>query len=79
MRRTNGLHRHILDGIVDKAVRHIFEQMWTVNKSEIVSRSYRERMAERKTLLEAARRDHGKAADELATQEPSVVVLTSKP
>ena len=48
-------------------------QMWTVNKSEIVSQSYRERMAERKALLEAARRDHAKAADELATLRTEVV------
>ena len=34
-----GYTAHILDGIVDKVVRHIFEQMWTVDKREIVSRS----------------------------------------
>ena len=68
-----GYTAHILDGIVDKVVRHIFEQMWTVNKSEIVSRSYRERMTERKALLDSAKRDHGKAADELATLRAEVV------
>ena len=68
-----GYTAHILDGIVDKVVHHIFEQMWTVNKSEIVSQSYRDRMAERKTLLESAKRDHAKAADELATLRAEVV------
>jgi len=68
-----GYTAHILDGIVDKVVRHIFEQMWTVNKSEIVSRSYRERMAERKALLDSAKREHAKAADELATLRAEVV------
>ena len=58
---------------MDKVVRHIFEQMWTVNKSEIVSRSYRERMTERKALLESAKREHAKAADELATLRAEVV------
>ncbi len=68
-----GYTAHILDGIVDKVVRHIFEQMWTVNKSEIVSQSYRERMAERKALLDSAKREHAKAADELATLRAEVV------
>ena len=68
-----GYTAHILDGIVDKVVHHIFEQMWTVNKSEIVSQSYRDRMAERKALLESAKRDHAKAADELATLRAEVV------
>ena len=68
-----GYTAHILDGIVDKVVHHIFEQMWTVNKSEIVSQSYRERMAERKALLESAKREHAKAADELATLRAEVV------
>lgn len=56
-----------------EGVQHIFEQMWTVNKSEIVSRSYRERMTERKALLESAKREHAKAADELATLRAEVV------
>ena len=68
-----GYTAHILDGIVDKVVHHIFEQMWTVNKSEIISQSYRERMAERKALLESAKREHAKAADELATLRAEVV------
>ena len=68
-----GYTAHILDGIVDKVVHHIFEQMWTVNKSEIVSQSYRDRMTERKALLEAAKRDHAKAAGELATLRAEVV------
>ena len=68
-----GYTAHILDGIVGKVVHHMFEQMWTVNKSEIVSQSYRDRMAERKTLLESAKRDHAKAADELATLRAEVV------
>ena len=68
-----GYTAHILDGIVDKLVRGIFLKMWTVDRSELVTQSYRERMQERKALLESAKREHGKAAEELATLRAEVV------
>ncbi len=72
VRRTDWLYCPYLDGIVDKVVRHIFPKSQTVNR-KIVKYSYRERPQERKTLESAAKRDHAKAADELATPGREVV------
>ena len=41
-----GYTAHILDGIIDKLVRQIFERMKAIPKSEIVSARYREKMAQ---------------------------------
>jgi len=68
-----GYTSHILDGIVDKVVRRIFSQMQAIPKSEIVSARYMEKMRERKAMLETARREHAKAAEELATLKAEVV------
>ena len=58
---------------MNKVVRHVFNQMKTVSKGEIVSRSYRDRMQERKALMEASKKEHAKAAEELATLRAEVV------
>ncbi len=58
-----GYTAHILDGIIDKLVRQIFERMKSVPKSEIVNIRYREKMEERKSLLQSVRAGYVKAAD----------------
>ena len=60
-----GYTAHILDSIIDKVVRQIFQRMQTVPKSEIVNARYREKMEERKQLLQSVRAEHAKAAAEL--------------
>ncbi len=68
-----GYTAHILDEIVDTAVRRIFDRMWLVPQSDVVNERYREKMAERKALMEAAAKSHDKAAGELATLKSEVV------
>ena len=60
-----GYTSHILDGLIDKVVRQIFERMKSVPKNEIVNARYREKMEERKQLLQSVRAEHTKAAAEL--------------
>ena len=68
-----GYTAHILDGIIDKLVRQIFERMKAIPKEEIVNARYREKMEERKGLLRAVRADYTKAADELDTLKAEVI------
>ena len=63
----------ILDGIIDKVVRQIFERMKAIPKSEIVNIRYREKMEERKALLKSAKSDYAKAAAELDTLRAEVI------
>lgn len=63
----------ILDGIIDKLVRQIFERMKAVPKSEVVNVRYREKMEERKNLLASVRADHAKAAADLDTLKGEVI------
>ena len=60
-----GYTSHILDGLIDKVVRQIFERMKSVPKNEIVNARYREKMEARKQLLQSVRAEHTKAAAEL--------------
>ena len=60
-----GYTAHILDGIIDKLVRQIFERMRAVPKGEIVNLRYKEKMEERKLLLQTVRADYAKAAADL--------------
>lgn len=64
-----GYTAHILDGIIDKIVRQIFERMKAIPKSEIVNARYREKMEERKIRLAAVKADYTKAAVELDSPE----------
>ena len=50
-----GYTAHILDRIIDKLVRQIFERMKAIPKSEIVSARYQEKMEQRKSLLHSVR------------------------
>ncbi|MGM9606343.1 MAG: recombinase family protein [Oscillospiraceae bacterium] len=68
-----GYTAHILDGVVDKLVRQIFERMKAVPKSEIVNIRYKEKMEERKVLLQTVRADYTKAAAELDTLKAEVI------
>lgn len=68
-----GYTAHILDGIIDKVVRQIFERMKAIPKSEIVNIRYREKMEERKALLKSAKSDYAKAAAELDTLRTEVI------
>jgi DNA invertase Pin-like site-specific DNA recombinase len=68
-----GYTAHILDDIIEKLVRRIFERMKAIPKSEIVNVRYREKMAERKSLLQSVRSDYTKAAAELETLRTEVI------
>ncbi len=68
-----GYTSHILDGIVDRLVRQIFEHMKAIPKSEIVNARYREKMAERKALLRTVRENHAKASDDLDSLKAEVI------
>ena len=68
-----GYTAHILDGIIDKLVRQIFERMKAIPKSEIVNVRYQEKMEERRSLLHSLCADYTKAATELNTLKGEVV------
>ena len=68
-----GYTAHVLDGIVEKVVRQIFERMKAIPKSEIVNIRYREKMEERKNLLRSIRADYTKAAAELDMLKAEVI------
>lgn len=74
-----GYTAHILDGIIDKVVRQIFERMKSVPKSEIVNARYRQKMEERKVLLQTVRAEHKNAAAELEILKAEIInVLQGK-
>ena len=68
-----GYTAHILDGIIDKVVRQIFERMKAVPKSEVVGVRYREKMEQQKALLRGVKADYTKAAAELDALKSEVV------
>ena len=68
-----GYTAHILDGIIDKLVRRIFERMKAIPKSDIVNLRYQEKMEERKCLLQSVRADYTKAAHELDMLKVEVI------
>ena len=68
-----GYTAHILDGIIDKLVRQIFERMKAIPKSDIVNIRYREKMEERKSLLHSVRAEYSKAAADLETLKGEVI------
>lgn len=68
-----GYTAHILDGIIDKVVRQIFERMKSVPKSEIVNARYRQKMEERKVLLQTVRAEHKNAAAELEILKAEII------
>ena len=68
-----GYTASVLDGIIDKLIRQIFERMRAIPKSEIVGIRYQEKMKERKALLQAVRADYSKASADLAMLKAEVV------
>lgn len=68
-----GYTAHILDGIIDKVVRQIFERMKVASKSEVVGVRYREKMEQQKALLRSVKADYTKAAAELDALKSEVV------
>ncbi len=66
------VHR-ILNDIVDKVVRQIFERMKAVPRSEVIGSRYQEKMEERKALLRSTKTDYTKAAAELDALKSEVV------
>ena len=68
-----GYTAHILDGIIDKLVRQIFERTKAIPKSEIVNIRFRKKMEERKSLLHSVRAEYSKAAADLETLKGEVI------
>ena len=68
-----GYTAHILDGIIDKLVRQIFERMKSIPKEEIVGVRYREKMEERKGLLRTVKAEYAKAAAELDVLKAEII------
>ena len=68
-----GYTASVLDGIIDKLIRQIFERMRAIPKSEIVGVRYQEKMKERKALLQAVWADYNKASADLAMLKAEVV------
>lgn len=68
-----GYTAHILDGIIDKLVRRIFERMNAMPRNEIINIRYREKMKERENLLYAIRREYIKATSDLDMQKAEVL------
>lgn len=68
-----GYTAHILDCIIDKLVRQIFERMKAVPKCEIVNLRYREKREERKSLLTSVRADYTRAAADLDMLKVEVI------
>ena len=68
-----GYTAHTLDGIIDKVVRQIFDRMKAIPKSEVVNIRYKEKMEERKALLQSVRAEYAKAAGELEMFRAEVI------
>ena len=68
-----GYTAHILDGIIDKLVRQIFERMKSIPKEEIVNVRYREKMEERKGLLRTVKAEYAKAAAEFDMLKAEII------
>lgn len=68
-----GYTAHILDEIVDKLVRRVFQQMKELPRDEIINIRYKEQLNERKVLLRVSRLEYSKAATELETLRGEVI------
>ena len=64
---------HILDDIVDKLVRRIFERMKAASKEEVISVQYKEKMAKLESALQSAKADYAKAERDLVSLRGEVV------
>ena len=68
-----GYTAHILDDIVDKLVRRLFERMRAVSKDEVVSARYREKMSELESAVQSAKADYAKSERGLASLKGEVL------
>ena len=68
-----GYTAHILDDIVDKLVRRIFERMKAASKEEVISVQYKEKMAKLESALQSAKADYAKAERDLVSLRGEVV------
>ena len=68
-----GYTMHILDGIVDGMIRHIFSRMTSVSKQELIEARLKEQMAERQALLRRAKSEYSKVLSELETLKSEVI------
>lgn len=68
-----GYTAHILDDIVDKLVRQVFQHMKDIPKDELVNTRYKEILNERKVLLRVARHEYTKAVSELESLRGEVI------
>jgi site-specific DNA recombinase len=68
-----GYTMHILDGIIDKLVHNIFEQIKGVPKSELISSRYRSEQEDKKVHLAVLKGDYAKASRDLASLKSEVI------
>ena len=68
-----GYTAYILDDIVDKLVRRLFERMKAVSKEEVVSVRYHEKMCELESAEQSAKVDYAKAERDLVSLKDEVI------
>ena len=68
-----GYTAHILDEIVDKLVRRIFERMRSISKDEVLRARYSEKVSELESMLQAAKADYAKAERDLTSLKSEVL------
>ena len=71
--RQTGYTAHILDEIVDKLVRRIFERMRSISKDEVLRARYSEKISELESMLQAAKADYAKAERDLTSLKSEVL------
>jgi len=68
-----GYTMHLLDGMIDKLVRSVFEKMRRIPKQELIDKQFAQVQEDRKIRVAAAKGDHAKAESELAVLKKEVV------
>ena len=68
-----GYTAHILDDIVDKLVRRIFERMKAASKEEVINVQYKDKMSELESALQSAKADYTKAERDLVSLKGEVI------
>ena len=73
LHRADGYTVHILDEIIDKAVRQIFSKMRGIPKEQIVTKRYEKENAERKNHLQDLQTQRNKAEKDLLALKTEVL------
>jgi len=68
-----GYSANRLDGLVDGVIRHIFNSMKSISKSEVISSGLPALQQEHESLYKAAQREYIKAAADLAELKTEVL------